>query len=349
MEVRGARGARGARHGGLDGASLLARAPVRGVALRRVPRWREPRAVKLLGAVWDGMTLLVRSPRRARRLLREVRRPAPGRSGRRRGLRRSRSLRSYLRLARLRPDVVHFEWGTAAVHHLPLFAVWRCPVVVSRHGDVNVDARPPGNERWARGLPVAFRRASAVHCVSEATLAEARPTAWTARPASSAPGSTRSFHPPARRAALVGAADRERGAPVLGEGVRVRAAGAPAPHRRGRPGGARHRGEGEERAHWSATIEDLGLGDRVRLSGALTSLEVRARLHRADVFLQASVSEGTAVSALEAMACGLPVVATDCGGRVRASLRSAGRGAGRHHQPRPRHGPRAARRRRSGR
>jgi glycosyltransferase involved in cell wall biosynthesis len=37
-------------------------------------------------------------------------------------------------------------------------------------------------------------------------------------------------------------------------------------------------------------------------------------LQRADVFVLASLSEGISNAVLEAMACGLPIVTTDCGG-----------------------------------
>ncbi len=62
------------------------------------------------------------------------------------------------------------------------------------------------------------------------------------------------------------------------------------------------------------TIHDLGLEGCVRLVGQLSADAVRQRLQNADAFLLSSVSEGLSNAALEAMACGLPVVATDCGG-----------------------------------
>ena len=43
-------------------------------------------------------------------------------------------LRTCLPLARLRPDVVQFEWNVSAVDHLPLFEVWDCPVLTSCRG-----------------------------------------------------------------------------------------------------------------------------------------------------------------------------------------------------------------------
>jgi colanic acid/amylovoran biosynthesis glycosyltransferase len=73
-------------------------------------------------------------------------------------------------------------------------------------------------------------------------------------------------------------------------------------------------GEGTERSRVIFTAADLGLQDHVHLSGHLSPEQVRERLQQADVFLLSSLSEGISNAVLEAMACGLPVVTTDCGG-----------------------------------
>jgi colanic acid/amylovoran biosynthesis glycosyltransferase len=73
-------------------------------------------------------------------------------------------------------------------------------------------------------------------------------------------------------------------------------------------------GEGEERDRIEHTAQDLGVADRVVLAGKLDPTGVREVLWRSHLFLHASLSEGIANVALEAMACGLPVVATDAGG-----------------------------------
>lgn len=63
---------------------------------------------------------------------------------------------------------------------------------------------------------------------------------------------------------------------------------------------------------------DLGLGERVRFTGRLAPAEVAGRLRRADAFVLSSRSENLPVSVLEALCCGLPVVATSVGGVPRA-------------------------------
>jgi len=69
-------------------------------------------------------------------------------------------------------------------------------------------------------------------------------------------------------------------------------------------------GDGPEHANLRALAAELGLNDAVRFTGALPDDEL-ALLHRqADIFCLPSVQEGFGIVFLEAMACGLPVVAT---------------------------------------
>ncbi|MBV9896638.1 MAG: glycosyltransferase family 4 protein [Chloroflexi bacterium] len=59
---------------------------------------------------------------------------------------------------------------------------------------------------------------------------------------------------------------------------------------------------------------DLGLGDAVEFMGQLSEDELLDAYAAADMFALASSSEAQGIVALEAMACGLPVVATEVGG-----------------------------------
>lgn len=70
-----------------------------------------------------------------------------------------------------------------------------------------------------------------------------------------------------------------------------------------------------------ARVAALGLADRVRFLGPLPPQELRLPLSAADVFVLASSNEGWANVLLEAMACGLPVVATDVGGNAEVVAR----------------------------
>ena len=75
-------------------------------------------------------------------------------------------------------------------------------------------------------------------------------------------------------------------------------------------------GDGPDADEVAAAVEASGLSDRVELLGAQGA--VMELLTRSDVFVLSSRSEGFPVSILEAMAAGLPVVATDVGGIAEA-------------------------------
>jgi N-acetyl-alpha-D-glucosaminyl L-malate synthase BshA len=71
-------------------------------------------------------------------------------------------------------------------------------------------------------------------------------------------------------------------------------------------------GEGPERSSAQALARRLGIHDHVRFLGVQESIEEIAGM--ADVFLLPSELESFGLSALEAMACGVPVVGSDAGG-----------------------------------
>jgi glycosyltransferase involved in cell wall biosynthesis len=73
-------------------------------------------------------------------------------------------------------------------------------------------------------------------------------------------------------------------------------------------------GDGEIRAQLENHARDLGIADRVTFLGFLNEAAIRAELRKADVFVLTSYVEGVPVSAMEAMACGVPVIATNVGG-----------------------------------
>ncbi len=71
-------------------------------------------------------------------------------------------------------------------------------------------------------------------------------------------------------------------------------------------------GEGPMRGELEAQIGRLGLSDKVWLAGARK--DIPDLLRAMDIFALPSRAEGISNTILEAMACGLPVVATDVGG-----------------------------------
>lgn len=73
-------------------------------------------------------------------------------------------------------------------------------------------------------------------------------------------------------------------------------------------------GDGGECDALAALSKQLGVADRVRLAGARAHHELPAVYRDADVFVLPSRSEGLPVVLMEAMASGLPIVATTVGG-----------------------------------
>jgi glycosyltransferase involved in cell wall biosynthesis len=73
-------------------------------------------------------------------------------------------------------------------------------------------------------------------------------------------------------------------------------------------------GDGPERANVEALAHRLGLDGRIRLTGALSANEALALYAEADAFCLPSFAEGLPVVLMEAMASGVPVVASRTSG-----------------------------------
>jgi glycosyltransferase involved in cell wall biosynthesis len=73
-------------------------------------------------------------------------------------------------------------------------------------------------------------------------------------------------------------------------------------------------GDGEERQRLERIVEDYGLARNVKLLGRVSLRELSSFYNAADIFVLPSFSEGHSVALLEAMASGLPIVASNAGG-----------------------------------
>jgi len=73
-------------------------------------------------------------------------------------------------------------------------------------------------------------------------------------------------------------------------------------------------GDGPSKKHLETLVKELGISDQVKFLGFLTEHQVIDELQRADLFVLPSFVEGLPVSAMEAMAVGVPVIATNIAG-----------------------------------
>lgn len=87
-------------------------------------------------------------------------------------------------------------------------------------------------------------------------------------------------------------------------------------------GGSAATGSGEP---FRRQVQTLGLAERVSFVDAVPWAELPGRLGASDVFVLPSFSEGLPLSLLEALACGLPVVTTRCGGPEEVVREQTGR------------------------
>jgi glycogen synthase len=224
-----------------------------------------------------------------------------------------------LRLSRrLRPDVVHvIGAGPNAAYVAALNPLLRAAVVLSAHGELSGDAHN------------AFERSSTLRRALRALCASAdavtTPSAYTLE-------ELKSTFPIRARAEVIpngvdveefaGAEPRDDlGRYVLTVGRLVQQKGLDTlldafARTRDRLDGRRLviAGEGPDRAKLEARAAELGIADTVVFLGLVSRASLPALFAAADAFVLASRREAFGLVALEAMAAGVPLVATTVGG-----------------------------------
>lgn len=73
-------------------------------------------------------------------------------------------------------------------------------------------------------------------------------------------------------------------------------------------------GDGSEHKNLQEQIDNAGFHDNILLLGTKNKCEIASILNQSDVFALPSRNENFSVAVLEALACGLPVIASICGG-----------------------------------
>ena len=72
-------------------------------------------------------------------------------------------------------------------------------------------------------------------------------------------------------------------------------------------------GDGSERGNLEKQADELGIGGAIEFAGEILHSELPRWYHGADVFVMPSLSEGFGITAIEAMAAGVAIVATRAG------------------------------------
>jgi len=220
-----------------------------------------------------------------------------------------------LRRAGWRPQVVHAHVYSAGPPALVLGALSRAPVVITEHFTGFQRGLITGYDRLT--ARVAFHLADLVAPVSEDLATHVRALApGTAIEVVGNVVDTEVFHPPpdplpqpsavGGRLLTVAAMAEKKGHRHLLEALASMPAGA-------RPV-LELVGDGELRADLEARAQALGLGESVRFRGELPKEEVAALMRRVHVFVLPSLFENLPCVLIEAMASGLPCVATAVGG-----------------------------------
>lgn len=215
----------------------------------------------------------------------------------------------------LRPDIVHFEFGSAAVGRVAIKDLIDTRCVVSFRGhDVNhVGLEDPTfyDDVW--------RRADAIHCLGEHV--------WEAVRERGCPDDVpHALIPPAIELSPLLAMQPRRAGRL--ETIRLLSVGRlywtkgheytlgaiQALAAMGIRCELRIVGGGDYREAVRFAAHQLGVADRVELVGPLSPEHVRDELEWADVFVHSAVTEGFCNAVIEAQAAALPVVCSDAGG-----------------------------------
>jgi colanic acid/amylovoran biosynthesis glycosyltransferase len=310
---------RGLTASGIDVSMAFTEAPDQewffqsGIRSFRIWSWEGPKLVRLLRLAWLSMRAFFRSPRDLWRFVRQARIGGTLAD-------RLRTLNRLVPFAGVRYDVLYFPWNSVAIDYLPLFDSGMPVLVSCRGSQVNVAPHHP-RRRVRKGLPETFARAAKVHCISESIEREAERFGLDRSKARVIhPGIDPGFFIPAPsrsssdalRIITVGSLVWVKGTTYALQSLRLLLD-------RGIRAHLTLVGDGPERQRILYTIDDLGLDGCVEMAGRLPPIAVRDRLQDSDVFVLPSLSEGFCNAAIEAMACGIPVVMTNCGG-VREGL-----------------------------
>ena len=274
--------------------------------------WGSSKFVRFLHLGWLALSVMRHIPRGIKRFKQQI----PGTISWKRRLRYWYEL---LPFVGQHWDVIYFPWNATAIRYLPLFDQADNVLISCRGSHVNIKPYDPRMGRFREKLRETFGRATAIHCVSQAILDEASQwglspnKSWIIRPA---------VDPEFFKPSLTSSSETENGVfhiVTIGsliwlKGYEYALQAIYTLRKAGLAVQFDIIGDGVGRERIIYTIQDLELEDCVHLHNAIPPIQVRDILQKSHAFVLASLSEGISNAVLEAMACSLPIVTTNCGG-----------------------------------
>lgn len=215
-------------------------------------------------------------------------------------------------------DIIHFQWNSEAIQYMPFFELFGAKVVISCRGSqINIAPYNPRRKDITKELlQESFSKADAIHCVSEAIKQEVlKYTAEEGKIRVIKPAvDTGFFYPQLKKGAPPAIRVMSVGSLCWRKGYEYALAAIKNLVVKGFNIDFTIIGEGEMKQQILYTIFDLGIEKYIKLAGYKSQEEIRQMLWDSDIFLLSSLIEGISNALLEAMACALPVIASDCPG-----------------------------------
>ena len=218
-------------------------------------------------------------------------------------------------LGKIRPDIIHLQWPSVIPWFEDVLKMQNIPVILSQRG-FHINVRPFVNEENFAYLSKWYPKFAGFHSVSKAIAANGDKIwngpgkldriVYSGLPIKDFPFSEKYKRSKPLLLLSVGRAHWVKGYDYALQSCRILMERNISFHYT-IIGGA-----GEEELQF--LISDLGLRDCVSLEHRLPQKEVYRRMQDASLLLMSSVEEGLPNVVVEAMALGLPVLSTDCGG-----------------------------------
>ena len=213
-----------------------------------------------------------------------------------------------------RPDIVHAHVYTTGQAALRIGKFYGIPVVISEH--YTAFARGLLSPRQLAKARRVFGKADVVLPVSEAlqhTLEQLGVVA-SFRVVPNIINTDRFYYRQLERADVGVARLLAVSSLVEHKGLRILFRVLAEASRQGRPWHLDVVGDGPEAAEHRQMVDELGLASKVTFYGQLFKKDVAAMMSKADLFVLPSLVETFSVATAEALASGLPVLVTKCGG-----------------------------------